>query len=169
MKKFKEYIREQNLQQGENTLDPDFVEAKARKDQRYVDKNIDKEIEDVDKESDSPEHMTEMANNLPRELNMLSIGEPGKKSNDGMDMESILQEFGDKLSQRSIPAYRSGSRGIFSDPKILETNDDIAGFVQKLNQIKNKSAQDFFMKNLMASSNGEMLPDNPFDQETTGY
>lgn len=151
MKKFKDYIKEQNLNQDENTLDPDFLEAKAKKDERYVQKNIDSEIEDVDQESKSPEHMTEM-NNL--------VGMKNSQPSNNIDIESAIKEFSEKYANKTAPAYRSGSRGVLSSPEMSEAQPDISNLVQKLNQMKNKSQQDMFIQNLMATDQN----DNPFQQ-----
>jgi hypothetical protein len=49
MKSFTEFLREQNIQSDQTTLDPNFLEKKQRKDTVVADK-IDTNINDVDKD-----------------------------------------------------------------------------------------------------------------------
>ena len=56
MKSFTEFLREQNIQSDQNTLDPNFLEKKQRKDTVVADK-IDTNINDVDKDLNQAEEI----------------------------------------------------------------------------------------------------------------
>ena len=51
MKSFKNFINEQHLAKGETTLDPDFLEKKAKRD-RQIDIRIEEPNKEVDREAE---------------------------------------------------------------------------------------------------------------------
>ena len=56
MKSFAAFLREQNIKSDENTLDPNFLEKKQKKDTNVSNK-IDTNINDVDKDLDQAEEI----------------------------------------------------------------------------------------------------------------
>jgi hypothetical protein len=50
MKRFKNFIQEQHMSQGETTLSPDFLEKKQRRDERIVAK-IEEPTKEIDRET----------------------------------------------------------------------------------------------------------------------
>jgi hypothetical protein len=54
MKKFKAFVVEQHMSQGETTLSPDFLEKKQRRDER-IEAKIEKPTKEVDKEAEKEE------------------------------------------------------------------------------------------------------------------